>query len=110
MTNNFTLANNISLSDFYFIKGGLREYVPDWPQRFVIVLLLATFICFERLSASLLWLFSFLLVLLCFFLTFTRAAWIGLVFGFASYFAAALFRLRHPLETLVRISALFRVV
>jgi len=104
------LANNFSLSDIYFIKGGLREYVPDWPQRFVIVLLLATFICFERLSASLLWLFSFLLVLLCIFLTFTRAAWIGLVFGFASYFAAALFRKRHPLETRVRITALLRVV
>ncbi len=31
------------LTDIYFIKGGLREYVTDWPQRYVVVLVFAFF-------------------------------------------------------------------
>lgn len=98
--------NGFSLADIYFIKGGLREYVPDWPQRFVVVLLMAIFICFERLSSSLLWVFAFLVILLCIFLTFTRAAWIGLAFGFMCYLPVRLFRKKR----VPAIKNIFRVI
>lgn len=78
----WTIATQgVSLIDVYFVKGALREFVPDWPQRYVIVLIPALFIAFDRLGRGPLWPMIALAILGCVFLTFTRAAWIGILLG-----------------------------
>lgn len=78
-------TNGLSLADVYFIKGALREYVPDWPQRFVVILIPALFIAYQRLGRGALWPLATLTIAACIFLTFTRAAWIGILIGAVAY-------------------------
>ena len=77
------MANNFSLLDMYMIKGGLRDYITDWPQRYVIVLILGFFIALSNASVKKVWLIPALIILSCIFLTYTRAAWLAVVVGLA---------------------------
>ncbi len=78
-------TKDFSLNDVYLIKGGLREYVTDWPQRYVVVLIFAFFVALERVSRGLIWLCASLIILTCIFLTFTRSAWLGVFGGLIAY-------------------------
>jgi O-antigen ligase len=75
------MANNFSLLDMYMIKGGLRDYITDWPQRYVIVLIFGFFIALSNASVKKVWLIPALIILSCIFLTYTRAAWLAVVVG-----------------------------
>lgn len=76
------VSNGFLTSDIYFIRAGLQEYITDWPQRYVIVLMFALFISFEGWSKSFFWPIITIVLLICIFFTFTRASWIGIIFGF----------------------------
>lgn len=71
----FTLANP------YYIKGGLREFVPHWPQRFPVVVMFAFFCALwgmlEKRNHAV---FVFLL-LGCLLLTLTRSIYISVSCG-----------------------------
>jgi O-antigen ligase len=79
-----------SLADIYMVKGGMREFITDWPQRYVIVLLFAFFVALSRWSRGLIWPAANLVILACIFLTFTRAAWLGTAAGLLAYVALLL--------------------
>ena len=79
------VSHGIPITDVYFIKGDLRNFVPDWPQRYVVVLMFAFFVAMERSRRGVIWMLSALAILACIFLTFTRAAWIGVVAGLLGY-------------------------
>lgn len=101
-------TKGFSLTDIYFVKGGMRDFVPDWPQRYVVVLLFAFFVALSRYSRGFLWQFASALILICIFLTFTRAAWLGLAAGLPVYVLARRTGMgaRVPLSTWSRIVGL----
>ena len=74
-----------SLGDIYMVKGGMREFITDWPQRYVVVLLFAFFVALRRWSRGIIWPLANLVILACIFLTFTRAAWLGTAVGLLAY-------------------------
>lgn len=74
-----------SLADVYMVKGGMREFITDWPQRYAVVLLFGFFVALSRWSRGLIWPVANLLILGCIFLTFTRAAWLGTAVGLLTY-------------------------
>lgn len=79
------MTNNFSLLDMYMIKGGLRDYITDWPQRYVIVLIFGFFIALSNASLKKVWLIPALIILSCIFLTYTRAAWLAIAVGLVFY-------------------------
>ncbi len=79
------VSHGIPITDVYFIKADLRNFVPDWPQRYVVVLMFAFFVAMERSRRGVIWMLSALAILACIFLTFTRAAWIGVVAGLVGF-------------------------
>ncbi len=81
-------TKGFSLADIYLIKGGLREYVPDWPQRYVVVLLFAFFVSLARWSRGYRWQIASVIIIACIFLTFLRAAWLGVLGGLVAYYFA----------------------
>jgi O-antigen ligase len=80
------ISNGFLTSDIYFIRAGLQQYLTDWPQRYVIVLMFALFISIEGWSRSFFWPIVTVVLSICIFFTFTRASWIGIIFGFISLF------------------------
>ena len=80
-----------SLTDIYKVKGGLQDFVTDWPQRYVVLLLLAFFVAVRRFGRGIHWQIAAAIILPCIFLTFTRAAWLGMVAAFAVYPVLAIF-------------------
>lgn len=78
-------THGFSLADIYFIKGGLREFVTDWPQRYVVVLMFAFFVAVRRWSRGITWSFASMVIFTCIFLTFTRSAWLGVFVGTIVY-------------------------
>lgn len=80
------ISKGFLTTDIFFIKGGLQEYVTDWPQRYVIVLMFAFFISIGRWSLSIFWPIASIIIATCIFFTFTRAAWISVFIGLLAYF------------------------
>ncbi len=80
----FTLGG-FSLVDVYVVKGGLRDFITDWPQRYVVVLLFAFFVALPRWKRGPHWAIADLVILACIFMTFTRAAWLGVAAGLIAY-------------------------
>jgi O-antigen ligase len=79
-----------SLLDIYAVKGGMRDFITDWPQRYAVVLLFGFFVALSRWSRGLIWPAANLVILACIFLTFTRAAWLGTAVGLLAYVALLL--------------------
>jgi len=75
------VTNDFVLTDPLFIKAGLRDHVPDWPQRYVVVLIFGFFVSIARWQRGLRWPAASLVILACIFLTFTRSAWLGVLGG-----------------------------
>lgn len=82
------LVGGFSLTDIYDIKGGMREYVPDWPQRYVVILLFGFFLALGYGNKSIGWLAAAALIGGIIFFTFTRAAYLGIIFGVMGYWAS----------------------
>jgi len=80
----FTLGG-FTLAEVYEVKGGLREFITDWPQRYVVVLLFAFFVALHRWKRGPHWAIADLVILACIFMTFTRAAWLGVAAGLIAY-------------------------
>lgn len=99
-----TLTHGFSLSDIYAIKGLLRPYVADWPQRYVVVLLLGLFVAISRFLEGIRWQLAFGLILTTIFLTFTRAAWIATGLGAFAYVLARPRRVRPTLRRTGRVT------
>ena len=74
------------LSDPYYIKSGLRKYVPDWPQRFVILIIYASLVTVERLRISWKELLKLIPMITCIYLTFTRSAYLSFLVSLLIYF------------------------
>ncbi len=74
-----------SLTDIYAVKGGMRDFITDWPQRYAVVLVFAFFVSLRSWGRSLIWPAANLVILGCIFLTFTRAAWLGTAVGLVAY-------------------------
>ncbi len=58
-----------SLSDVYMVKGGMREFITDWPQRYVVVLIFAFFVALQRWNRGLIWVVADGVILACIFIT-----------------------------------------
>ena len=80
-------TRGFSLANIFFIKSGMREYVTDWPQRYAVILVFAFFVALGRWTRGLTWALASLAILSCIFLTFTRAAWLGVFVGGVIYLA-----------------------
>lgn len=74
----------IPISDGIALKGILRNYVWDWPQRYIIILLPSVFLCLKYSSENKIYTLFLLLISVVIFLSFTRAAWLSLFFGFST--------------------------
>jgi O-antigen ligase len=74
-----------SIVDVYMVKGGMRDFITDWPQRYVVVLIFAFFVGLHRWKRGLIWVVADVVILACIFITFTRAAWLGVAGGFIAY-------------------------
>lgn len=75
-----------SLSDIYFIKGGLREYVSDWPQRYVVLLVFSFIVSFSQVKQKAIYLLTTFVIGAAIMLTFTRSAYLSVTIGMFSYF------------------------
>lgn len=82
--------NSFSLSDIYFIKGGLREYVSDWPQRYVVLLVFAFMISFSFIKKNGFYLVSTVLIGITIIFTFTRSAYLALFVAMIVYILRSL--------------------
>ncbi|MES2208446.1 MAG: O-antigen ligase family protein [Pseudomonadota bacterium] len=82
-------THDFSLADVYFIKGGLREYVSDWPQRYVSILILGFFLSINFVKQSYIYVVSAIILFGVIFLTFTRAAYLALIVGALGYFISS---------------------
>lgn len=80
----FTVGG-FSLADIYMVKGGMREFIPDWPQRYAVVLVFAFFVALGRWNRNLIWAVADIVILACIFMTFTRAAWLAVAVGLPAY-------------------------
>lgn len=85
------LVNDFSLADIYFIKGNMRDFITDWPQRYVVVLMLGFFLSYERIKIRPHYVVTSLLILTVIFLTFTRAAYLAMLVGGLGYFVCTRF-------------------
>lgn len=86
----------ISLAFFVSVAGGnginpfvikelMGDAVPDWPQRYVLVLLAGLFFSMDdRLNSKFIWLVR-LVILFAIFITFLRAAYLAVAIGYFSY-------------------------
>lgn len=112
----WTIAHeSLSIADVYVVKASLREMVTDWPQRYVIVLIFGFYVALERARTGMVWAIAAITIAACIFLTFTRAAWLGLFVALPAYWYAGR-RTRvttsaRPLrETVTRVFAVVLIV
>jgi O-antigen ligase len=89
------LVNDFTLFDLYAIKGNLREFITDWPQRYVVVLMMGIFLSFERIRLNHLNLLFSILIFIVIFLTFTRAVYISIFVGGIGYWACSKLRAQY---------------
>jgi O-antigen ligase len=76
--------SGLGLGDMAYLKGGLRSFIIDWPQRYIIVVFFAFFLNFQYAKDNkFYYLFSFLFLFI-FILTYTRAVWISILVGLFS--------------------------
>lgn len=78
---NIAFRPEFALSNPYYIKGYMRQYVWDWPQRFPILVCFSVFYCLKLLQAKKVYLLFLMLLLACLFLTFTRSVYLALLCG-----------------------------
>jgi hypothetical protein len=102
-------VNNFSLADIYFIKGNLRDFISDWPQRYVVVLMLGFFLSYERIKIRSYYVVTSLLILTVIFLSFTRAAYLSMLVGGLGYLLCARFYElpQPPIHKMHRFSGFF---
>ncbi len=76
-------------------KSRLQPFVPDWPQRFLIVLGLALIFLLHQLKSkiSIVQLGCFVLILYAFFMSFTRTAYLALLLSLVYYLAPSSIRI-----------------
>lgn len=73
--------SGLTVENPYGIKADLRDYVPDWPQRYIVVVSFAASFLFGLRRRGLLVIAAFAFLMLTVFLSFTRAAWVGTMAG-----------------------------
>jgi len=93
----FTKAN-FNLTDFRYIKSGLREYVTHWPQRFPTIMMAAFFFALVSSRKNKAYLMPLLLISICLFFTFTRAIYLSLIVGIMYLFFFSLLRLKLQIK------------
>jgi O-antigen ligase len=90
------------ITDTFGARAYLTDFVPDYPQRFIIIVLFSVFYGISRAAVNT-WYFPVILLLLfSVYISFTRAAWLGLGFGFFAYFFSVLWQARY--EVTLRLS------
>ena len=84
-----THRHGFILTDAYHsIKGGLRGYIPNWPQRFTVLVVFAAVYSLNKISENFLYSLVFFLLVSTIFLSFTRSAYIAFFIGCISFFVA----------------------
>jgi O-antigen ligase len=114
---------NIPLSDGVALKGILRQYVWDWPQRYIILLLPSLFLSLKYSKNDKRYYLATFVISVVVILSYTRAAWISAIFGFLLIFLFGSFRKKMifsfflmtffaliPKESLVKYSRLLSTV
>ncbi len=74
------------------VKMGVREFVPDWPQRYLILIVFSCFYAVHKSSQHKLYFAVFFVLISCIFMSFTRSAYLAVAVGFVAYFTANLLR------------------
>lgn len=84
---NIAFQPSLSFSNLYYLKKGLRNFVTDWPQRYVILLIPAFLIVFERClnRLKIINVLQVVILLVTIFFTFTRAAYLSMIISLIVY-------------------------
>ncbi len=75
------LVSGYGLVDMAFLKAGLRDFIVDWPQRYIIIVMLSFFIAWRDLKKSQLYILIIILLISVIILSYTRAVWLSLLIG-----------------------------
>ena len=92
---NIAFRPEFSLSDPYYVKRYMRNYIWGWPQRFPIMISFSVFYCLKLLKVKKIYLLFLILLLTCSLLTFTRSIYVALFCGGFSYFIINLMNSIH---------------
>lgn len=80
---NFLVQSSLNGVNPFMMKEVLSDYIPDWPQRYVLVLFAGFYFTFDRNRyRSNIIIFVRSIILVCIVITFLRAAYLSLIIGF----------------------------
>lgn len=88
----------LSIEDSFDVRAYLADFIPEYPQGYIIVILFSVFYGFRRIAHNFYYFPAVLLLLFSVYISFTRAAWLGLAMGFIAYFFAAIQQGRHDVK------------
>ena len=96
----YTVINNplFVLTNPNGIKMGMREFIPDWPQRYVILVMFASLCALHRALTNKYYFPIFFLLTACVFLSFTRSAYLALVLGIIGYVGIQLVNMKQQIR------------
>lgn len=99
-----THSSEFSIQEIYITKMQFREYVWDWPQTYVPMLVFAFITGFSRRKINKRYLPLMLLFPAVIFVTFTRSAYLALFAGFISYFLFTIqkIKIRLPINECIK--------
>jgi len=104
-----THSSEFSLNEIYGIKIQLREYVWDWPQTYVPILVFALIVGFSRRKINTMYMPLLVLFPIVIFFTFTRSAYLALFTGLISYLFLNTMEVKSKMSInkLIKIAAFF---
>jgi O-antigen ligase len=82
---NVAFRPEFSISNPYAIKGHMRKYVWDWPQRFPVLISFSLFYCLKLVNDKKIYFLFLMLILTCLYFTFTRTVYLAIISGIFCY-------------------------
>jgi hypothetical protein len=95
------IASGTPISNAGMVKAALAVWIPDWPQRYIVVVILGFFLALSLSFKSKLWIFATGLCGFCIAFSFVRAAWLSMLIAIALLFL--LYYFRHDWASLKRL-------
>lgn len=83
----------LPISDTFGARAYLMNHIPEYPQRFIIIVLFSVFYGISRIKNNIWYIPAVLLLLFSVYISFTRAAWSGLGVGFLAYSTSVLLQM-----------------
>jgi len=87
----FLVQSSLNGVNPFMMKEVLSEYIPDWPQRYVLVLMAGFYFTFDgNRYRSNVFILMRSIILICIVITFLRAAYLSLIIGFIFFYLSRL--------------------